>query len=124
MAVILPVFLVLVLGLIEASRLGMAAQLVTAAAREGCRVATLSGNDETAVKSRITTVLTGSGISPSYAISCGDGTTTVTSAAPSGGTAITVKVSVPYSQIAWFTPITYFGNLTVSASATMSSERP
>jgi hypothetical protein len=114
----------LALGLIEAARLGMVAQMVTAAAREACRVASIAGNDATAVSNRVTSVLAGSGISPSYSISCGDGTTTVTATAPSGGTAITVKVSVPYSQVAWFTPISYFNGVTVSASATMSSERP
>ena len=124
MAVILPLFLILALGLIEASRLGMAAQLISAAAREGCRVASLAGNDQTAVQSGINTSLAGSGISASYSISCADGTTTVTSTTPAGGTAITVTVSVPYSQIAWFTPIQYFGGVTVTASATMSSERP
>jgi Flp pilus assembly protein TadG len=112
MAVILPVFLVMVLGLIEASRLGMAAQLLSGAAREGCRVASLPGNDSTAVTSQITSTLAGSGISPTVTITCADGST-LSSTAPAGGTAIKVTLSVPYSQIAWFT-----------ASATMSSERP
>lgn len=124
MAVILPLFLMMALGLIEASRLGMAAQLVSAAAREGCRVASLPGNDAAAVQSRVAAALAGSGIAATPSISCADGTTTVTSTTPAGGTAITVTLSVPYSQIAWFTPIQYFGGVTVSASATMSSERP
>ena len=123
MAVILPVFLVMVLGLIEASRLGMAAQLLSGAAREGCRVASLPGNDSTAVTSQITSTLSGSGISPTVTITCADGST-LSSTAPAGGTAIKVTLSVPYSQIAWFAPVQYFGSMTVTASATMSSERP
>jgi Flp pilus assembly protein TadG len=124
MAIILPVFLMMVLGLIEASRLGMAAQVISGAAREGCRVASLPGNDSTAVQSAVTSALAGSGISATPTISCSDGTSSVSSTTPAGGTAITVRISVPYSQIAWFAPVQYFGNMTVVASVTMSSERP
>jgi Flp pilus assembly protein TadG len=125
MAVILPVFLMMVLGLIEASRLGMAAQLISAAAREGCRVATLaSATNNDFVTKAVQDALAGSGISATPTISCGDGTSSVSATAPAGGTTITVTVSVPYSQIAWFAPVEYFQGVTVKASVTMSSERP
>jgi hypothetical protein len=41
-----------------------------------------------------------------------------------GGTAITVSMSVTYSQVSWLQLSAFFGNPTISASATMSSERP
>jgi len=63
MAFIAPAFLTLVLGIIESSRLGMVAQLLTTAAREGCRVAVLNGMTQTDVQNRINAVLSGSGIS-------------------------------------------------------------
>ena len=122
MALILPVFLTLILGMIEASRLGMVCQMLTTAAREGCRVAVLNGMTQTDVQNRVNAVLTGSGISV--------GTVTPTCPSPytwgsaPGGTAINVSLSVPYSQVSWLTTPFFLKGATVSASATMSSEHP
>ena len=63
MAFLTPVLLALVMGMIEAARLGMVCQLLTTAAREGCRVAVLNGMTQSDVQDRINTVLNGSGIS-------------------------------------------------------------
>ncbi len=122
MALIAPVFLSLVMGIIESSRLGMVAQLLTTAAREGCRVAVLNGMTQTDVQNRISAVLTGSGISV--------GTVTPTCPSPyawdssPGGTPITVSLTVPYVNVSWL-PVPYFLNdANVTSSATMSSERP
>jgi Flp pilus assembly protein TadG len=119
MAFIAPVFLTLVLGIIESSRLGMVSQLLTTAAREGCRVAVINGMTETDVQNRINTVLNGSGISV--------GTVTPTpstwSSAP-GGTAITVSLSVPYANVSWLPTPFFLKTAVISVSATMSSERP
>jgi Flp pilus assembly protein TadG len=122
LALVAPVFLTLVLGMIEASRLGMVCQLLTTAAREGCRVAVLSGKTQTDVQNRITAVLSGSGISV--------GTVTPTCPSPytwntaPAGTAITVSLSVPYSQVSWLKVPLFLNGATISASATMSSENP
>ena len=122
MALVAPVLLALLLGMLEAARLGMVAQLVTTAAREGCRVAVLDGMAQTDVQDRIDSVLSGSGISV--------GTVTPTCPSPytwttaPSGTAITVSLSVPYSQVSWLKVSEFFSNATIAASATMSSERP
>src|SRR3954471_10534617 len=63
MAFVAPVFLMLIMGTIESSRLGMVAQLLTTAAREGCRVAVVSGMTQADVQNRVNAVLNGSGIS-------------------------------------------------------------
>lgn len=119
MAVVLPVFIALVFGMVEAARLGMAAQVLNTAAREGCRVAVLNQMTQADVQTRVNSVLSGSGISV--------GTVTPTPAnwttAPNG-TAITVSLSVPYNQISWLPTPVFLNGATVSASATMSSERP
>jgi Flp pilus assembly protein TadG len=122
MAFIAPVFLALVLGIIESSRLGMVAQLLTTAAREGCRVAVVNGMSETDVQNRINGMLSGSGISV--------GTVTPTCPSPyswdsaPSGTPITVSLSVPYSQVSWLPSPFFFKTAVISASATMSCERP
>jgi Flp pilus assembly protein TadG len=122
MALVAPVFLTLVLGIIESSRLGMVSQLLTTAAREGCRVAVLVGSAQSDVQNRVSAVLNGSGISVGTVTpTCPAGTTWDSSPA---GTPITVSLSVPYSQVSWL-PVPFFlKGATISVSATMSSERP
>lgn len=122
MAIIAPVFVALVMGQIESSRLGMVAQLITTAAREGCRVAVIQGSTEADVQNRVTDVLTGSGIPV--------GTVTPTCPSPYSwnsapmGTPITVSLSVPYSRVSWLGTPFFLANANVSASATLSSENP
>lgn len=122
MALIAPVFIMLILGQIEASRLGMVAQVLTTAAREGCRVAVIPGATQDSVQSRVNATLSGSGVSV--------GTVTPTCPSPyawntaPGGTAITVSLSVPYSNVSWLGTPFFLKNATVRASATMSSENP
>jgi Flp pilus assembly protein TadG len=122
LAMVAPLLLALVMGMIEAARLGMVCQLLTTAAREGCRVAVLEGMTQTDVQDRITAVLSGSGISV--------GTVTPTCPTPYTwttapmGTAITVSMSVSYSDVSWLKFSWFFKNATIRASATMSSERP
>ena len=122
MAFIAPVFITLIMGTIESSRLGMVAQLLTTAAREGCRVAVVSGMTETDVQNRVNAVLSGSGVAV--------GTVTPTCPGPyswdssPSGTAITVSLSVPYSQVSWLPTSFFFQGAVITSSATMSSERP
>jgi Flp pilus assembly protein TadG len=122
MAVVAPIFVALVMGQIEMSRLGMVAQLITTAAREGCRVAVVQGSTQTDVQNRVNAVLSGSGIPV--------GTVTPTCPSPyswdtaPGGTPITVSLSVLYSQVSWLgNPFYLDKNTNVSASATLSSEK-
>ena len=43
MVLVAPLLIALIMGQLESSRLGMVAQMLTTAAREGCRVAVISG---------------------------------------------------------------------------------
>ena len=119
LAAVLPFLMALLLGQIEAARLGMVSQLLTTAAREGCRVAVINGKTQSDVQTRIDAVLAGSGISVGTVNPTPSSWTTA-----SGGTAITVSLSVPYSSVSWLPTPYYLKYATVSASATMSSERP
>ena len=122
MAFVLPIFIVLVLGQIESSRLGMVAQLLNTAAREGCRVAVINGKTQGDVQARVDAVLSGSGISVGTVTPTCTGTTTWDEAP--AGTPITVSFSVPFSQVSWLPTPYYLKDANVTASATMSSERP
>jgi Flp pilus assembly protein TadG len=122
MALVAPVLVALLLGMIEAARVGMAYQLLTTAAREGCRVAVINGSAQADVQNRVNAVLAGSAITPAtFTISC-TGNTTWDNAPL--GTPITVSLSVPYSQVSWLGTPFFFNGATVTASATLSSENP
>lgn len=121
MAMVTPLFVLLILGTIEASRLGMVAQMLNVAAREACRTAVLDGATAAEVQSRVDTITGAAGIDV--------GTVTPTAAgysdwtqAPSGSP-ITVTLAVPYAQVSWVGDPFNIGWGTVTASATMSSER-
>lgn len=119
MALVLPLFLTLILGQIESMRFGMVTQLLSVAAREGCRVAVVHGRTRADVQARVAAVLTGSGIvldtvSPSP----------TNWATLKGGEAITLTLSVPFRDVSLFPSPYYFKDKNVIASATMSSERP
>ncbi|QDV35958.1 TadE-like protein [Tautonia plasticadhaerens] len=119
MALVLPVFLALIFGTIEAARLGMVTQLLNVAAREACRTAVLPGQTEAAVRGRIDSALIGSGITPAIRISSPAGDWT-TAPAPNR---ITVRLSVPFDQVSWLGDPFAFGGRDVVAEATMSSEK-
>ncbi len=117
-ALILPVFLVLFLGILEFARLGMAMQLLTTAAREGCRVAALPNFTAAQVQARVNSVLTGSGIpTTTMTLTPSDPTTAA------GGTPVTLSLSLPFTQVSWL-GTSSFMNVTLHASASFTSENP
>ncbi len=119
LAFMMPVFCTLTFAQLETARLGMVTQMLTIAARQAARVAVIPGKTQTDVQTAVTTVLAGTGISV--------GTVTPSPSTwqtDPGGTAITVALSVPYSQVSWLSTPMYFGSTILTASATLSSERP
>ena len=110
MALVLPLFLMLVLGIIEFGRAMMVANLVTNSAREGARMAVLDGSTNTEVNNAVETFLqsaVGHGITAADI----DVIITVTAATgnpnPANNVAnalsrdlITVKVQVPFNKVA------------------------
>jgi hypothetical protein len=100
----------------------MVSQLLTTAAREGCRVAVVNGSVQDDVQNRVNAVLAGSGISVGTVTPTCTGSTTWDNAPL--GTPVTVSLSVPYSQVSWLGTPFFLKDATVSASATLSSERP
>lgn len=117
-ALVMPVFLSMILGVLECARMGMASQILTNAAREGCRIAALPGKTATDAQNRVNLVLGGAGFpSTSIVLSPSDPSTAT------GGTAITLSITVPFSKLSWLGTATFL-NTNVKASATFASERP
>jgi Flp pilus assembly protein TadG len=118
-AFVFPVLLTLILGMVEMARLGLVLQLLTSAAREGCRVAVVYGRTQADVQARVNSILHGSGIN----VGTVNPTPSTWETAPVG-MPITVRLSVPYRQVTWLPVPKFLGNLNVTATATLSSERP
>lgn len=108
MALVTPVFIMLVAGILEFGRAMMVMNLVTNAAREGARMAVIDGTTNSEVTTAISTFL-----SQAIGESAASATTTITVAAASGnpdpqnevGNAttrdlITVKVQIPFNSVA------------------------
>ena len=126
MALVLPIFISLVLGIIEFGRGFMVAQLVTNAAREGARRAIVDGSTNSDVTSYIQTFL-----HTSSNVATGDVSVTITVTPAAGNPAnpsnaisacqsrdlINIAVSIPFNKVALVTGKYLAGkNLTGSAS--------
>lgn len=128
-AIVLPLFFVLVFGVIEMGRMGMTTQLLSSAANTGCRTAVIGGHTKADATTAIQSVLASGGISSSDCtiIMCVNGnsdSTDITAAHLVNSDYVTVTISVPYSKVSWLSPPTYLGSTTLSSSATLTSERP
>ena len=64
-ALVMPILLLLVFGVTEFSRAWMTMNVLTAAAREGCRLAVVTDPDVTAVSTRVNEVCTAARVTPS-----------------------------------------------------------
>jgi Flp pilus assembly protein TadG len=122
MAMVAPLFIFLIIGQIESARLGMVAQLLTTAARDGCRIAVIDGKTNTDVNNQIAADLAIAGITGVTTVQTPTDCTTVR--ATDTPSTITVTLTVAYSQVSWLPTPYYLKTASVSASATMSSERP
>jgi Flp pilus assembly protein TadG len=131
LAILAPVLFAFVFGIIELSRLGMTSQALTNAARDGCRVAVLRNNTTTDVQNRLNATLTPFGITPGTvsAVDSDPGTNGAwilpsNWSTASGGTAVTVILRVPFTQVSWLPSPFFLKNAVVTGSATLSSENP
>lgn len=120
LALILPVFVMLVMGQIESARLGMVAQLLTNAARDACRVAAMNNPNATTsdIQSQVATDLNNTGISMSSVTV----NTTANFNTAAYQTPITVTVSVPFSAVSWFPTPYFLKTAVVTGTATMIKE--
>ncbi len=116
-AVVAPVFLLLVFGMIEYGRMVMVQQVITNASREGARCGVLDGSNHQDVVDIVTQYLNSGGIQGANI--------TVTPTNPEDaefGDPVTVTVDIPFSQVSWLPSPMYLGGKTLSATTVMRRE--
>jgi Flp pilus assembly protein TadG len=134
-AVVAPILMTFVMGIIEMGRVVMLAQIATNAAREGTRYAVQGNANADTIDTYVRTYLSGAGLrsasstgtsSVTTAVEYQSGgswaTTTDPSAQPSG-TAIRVTVQIDYTKESWLPTQLFVGsNAKVSGAAVMRRE--
>ena len=121
MVLILPVLTLLAFAMIEAARMCIVSQLLTNAAREGCRVAITNGKTSTDVTTRIDASFTAARITPALV------TRTLSPSAvdaTKSNDPISLTLSVNFNNVNWFPSPFFFKSRTITAQAVMMSERP
>lgn len=116
-AVIAPVFILLVFGMVEFGRMVMVQQVLTNASREGARRAVLDGATSSEVTTTVNDYLQNSTVQGA--------TVTISPNPPNNagfGEPVTVTISVPFSSVSWLPTPMYLGQKTLSASTVMRRE--
>lgn len=117
MAFAAPVLLLIVFGMMEIGQGMLVKQLLSTAARDGARAATLEGVTAHEVQVAVTEFLESSSV---Y------GTTVVVSPMPlssiPGGSPVTVEVSIPFSEVSWMPSPFFLGGAVLKATVTMRRE--
>ena len=118
-AVVAPVFILLIFGMIEFGRAIMVQQILTNAAREGARVAILDSATPTAstVTSKVTTYLQNSGITGATVTINPSEPTTATYGQP-----VTVTVTIPFTSVTWTPSPWFLKSKTLTARSVMRRE--
>jgi Flp pilus assembly protein TadG len=115
-ALVLPILLLLVFGITEFGRAWMTVNVMYTASREGCRIAVVTGPDDTLVNARVNQVMSAANLTP----------TSITRNGPSGLDPVERKVTVtvtsdfvviPGKVLNMFEPVIH-----LSASTTMRHE--
>jgi Flp pilus assembly pilin Flp len=116
-ALVAPIFLLMVLGMVEVGRAIMVQQIITNASREGARQAVLDGSTGTNVENYVNTYLNG--------VSLPDATVTFPQGQPQDadyGEPVEVHVSIPFGQVSWLPSPMYLSGKTLNASTVMRRE--
>jgi Flp pilus assembly protein TadG len=116
-AIVAPIFLLMVFGMIEYGRMVMVYQILTNASREGARSAVLDGATTDSVTTSVTAYLTQAMLTGA--------TVTVAPNPPSNaeyGDPVTVTVSVPFNQVSWLPSPMYLGGKTLTSTTVMRRE--
>jgi len=115
-AIVAPIFLLMVIGMIELGRALMVQQVIINASRVGARQAIVPGSNQGDVQTAV----------EAYAASVAvPGVVVNVSPSPSGaspGDPITVTASVDFSNVSWLASPWFLGGATLNASSEMRKE--
>jgi Flp pilus assembly protein TadG len=107
-AVVAPVFIFFVLGLIEMGRGFMVTNQLNSAARDGCRTGILSSKTYTDITTTVDNDMQAAGITGySTTVKVNDTAVTSNTYAPNSNDQIQVTISVPVGNVSWL-PTTFF----------------
>ncbi len=119
LAVMLPILVLMILGIIEFGRMSMVQQTITAAAREGARGAIVEGSTLSGVRATVNSYLAISGIRGAEVTLTPDLSGTVLHGQP-----ISVSVSVPFDKVSWLPIPHVVQGKVLSSTAVMRRETP
>lgn len=116
-ALVAPLLFLLFFGFVDVGRAIMVKNLLTSAARDGARTATLDGATVSGVQAEVSSFLADTGIS------C---VTVMVTPSPLDtaeiGDAVTVNVSVPFGAVSWLPSSFYFGGVSLESTVVMRRE--
>jgi len=121
-ALVVPVFILLVFGMVEFGRAVMVQQVLVNASREGARQAVLDGSTVAEVESRIEGYLSASTIDGALIEYEVNGVIVGNPSVAKFGDAVTVRISVPFDSVSWLPVPDYLGGTTLTASSIMRRE--
>ncbi len=116
-AIVAPVLLLLILGMIEYGRLVMVQQVITNATREGARQAVLDGATTSGVRTIVNDFLAASRVSGAVVTVTPDPPNTAAFGDP-----VSVAVQVPFSEVSWLPTPMFLSETTLSATTVMRRE--
>ncbi|MCG8583239.1 MAG: pilus assembly protein [Pirellulales bacterium] len=119
-AIVLPIFFLMVFGMIEFGRMVMVRQVLTNASREGARIGVLDGATTAEVETAVEAYLTNASIphTPGTVV-------TVTPDPPSSagyGESVTVTATVAFDDVSWLPSPMYLGSTNVTSTTVMRRE--
>lgn len=118
MAVVAPLLLTMLFGVMEFGWMFMVNETVTNTARECCRLATLQGTTDSDVEARFMSAMNGTGVDVD------PGMLSITRTGENDSQIVTVNIAVPYSQVS-ITGLTSFLGIStqnLTSSCSMRSE--
>ena len=116
-AMVAPIFLVLVFGILEFGRLVMVQQIVTNAAREGARAAVLDGATNQEVQDAVSEYLEASSVSSETVTVSPDPLNSAASGDP-----VSVTIDLPFSAVSWLPAPWFLDGKTLNSTVVMRRE--
>jgi Flp pilus assembly protein TadG len=118
-AIVAPIFVLFVFGMIEYGRMVMVQQVLTNATREGARLAVLEGATRTEVLDAVVDYCTASRVT----VTTADLTLTPNDpATASFGEPVTIAIGIPFSRVSWLPSPMYLGATQLNATSVMRKE--